>query len=151
MLAVKLPGARVLVADILNLNGTIPEMEYDLVLSSEVIEHTPEPIMAIKSLCSRVAEGGWLAISCPNLYWKWLLNIATNLGLRPKYQGYENWISASDLRDAITSCGLKIVRAEGIHCLPWQVTPKCVLKKMDRLFQNISFGWSINHAVLARR
>src|SRR6266508_4443047 len=51
-------------ADVLGLSNSVPE-SFDVVLSSEVIEHTPDPKAAVRSLLSRVAGGGYLALSVP--------------------------------------------------------------------------------------
>ena len=151
MLENKLPSVDAKIADILNLEQMYPPRNFDLVISSEVIEHTPDPILAIKNLCNCVSDEGWLAISCPNVRWKWLLNLVQFIGIRKKYLGFENWISSRDITMAIQDSGLRVIRVEGIHLFPWQILPKKLLRGIDIFFRKYSFGLSINHAVLATR
>jgi 2-polyprenyl-3-methyl-5-hydroxy-6-metoxy-1,4-benzoquinol methylase len=149
-LSTALPEAEVVVADMLDLDATFGQRRFDVVVCSEVIEHTPDPLLALENLCKRVAPGGYLTVSCPNSRWKWLLHIAQTLRVRRKYLGYENWISAAEMRTTIERCGLVIERAEGIHRWPWQVIPKRMLRGFDVKRRARTFGRSINHAVLAR-
>jgi 2-polyprenyl-3-methyl-5-hydroxy-6-metoxy-1,4-benzoquinol methylase len=149
-LSAALPDAEVVVADMLDLDATFGNRKFDVVVCSEVIEHTPDPLLALENLCRRVAPGGYLAVSCPNVRWKWLLYIAQKTGVRRKYLGYENWISASEMRTTIERCGLVVVKAEGIHLWPWQLCPKRMLRYLDNKLRGHTFGFSVNHAVLAR-
>ncbi len=146
-----LPQAECLVADLLDLRPGLGSRLFDVVLSSDVIEHTPDPLRAVEALCRRVRPGGWLALSCPNRRWRWLLTVARLTGLRRHYQGYENWVAPRHLLRAIEGAGLQIVRKEGIHCLPWQVVPKRALRWLDDRLRARSYGLSINLAVLAKR
>jgi 2-polyprenyl-3-methyl-5-hydroxy-6-metoxy-1,4-benzoquinol methylase len=143
-------GVEFAVADILAVDkekyGT-----FDVVLSSEVIEHTPDPIAAVGRLASLVHPGGVLVLSCPNTKWKWLLHLAQFLGLRKHYKGYENWLAAKDLLHAIEHAGLEIVRAEGIHTVPWQFLPKFILRQLDKRLRKYNYSIALNLAVLARR
>ncbi|MBI3556982.1 MAG: hypothetical protein HY074_12020, partial [Deltaproteobacteria bacterium] len=99
----------------------------------------------------RVAPGGYLAISCPNQRWRWLLSLAQCLHVRKNYKGYENWVRPSDLHEWVKGAGLEVVRAEGIHFLPWQLLPKSIIRRLDRLTRGWNYGWAINLALLARR
>ena len=136
--------------DLLALSSAVPE-SFDVVLSSEVIEHTPDPKTAVRSLLARVADGGFLALSVPNRRWIWLLWLAQRVGLRKKYTGYENWVSPQDLKAWIEQEGFEIVRAEGIHVIPWQLLPKRVLRWLDRKCRSFSYPFALNLAVLAKR
>jgi 2-polyprenyl-3-methyl-5-hydroxy-6-metoxy-1,4-benzoquinol methylase len=146
-----LPQVECRVGDLLNLSPGLGTRTFDVVLSSEVIEHTPDPLRAVEELCRRVRPGGWLALSCPNRRWRWLLNVARFTHLRRHYQGYENWVAPGLLLETIERAGLRVVRAEGIHCLPWQVMPKGLLQRLDDRCRTASYGRSINLAVLAQR
>jgi 2-polyprenyl-3-methyl-5-hydroxy-6-metoxy-1,4-benzoquinol methylase len=146
-----LPHTEAVVADMLDVEKTFSGRTFDVVVCSEVIEHTPDPLLALENLCKLVAPGGYLAVSCPNVRWKWLLHIAQFTKIRRKYLGYENWISAAEMKKTILANGLVLEKAEGIHVLPWQILPKSLLRKLDLSWRNHTFGWSVNHAVLARR
>lgn len=137
-------------ADVLALPDTVPE-SFDVVVSSEVIEHTPDPKAAVRSLLSRVASGGYLALSVPNRRWIWLLRLAQGMGLRKNYKGYENWVSPAELKDWIEQEGFEVVRAEGIHVVPWQFLPKSLLRRLDRKLRRWSYRYALNLAILAKR
>lgn len=137
-------------ADVLALSNAVPE-SFDIVVSSEVIEHTPDPKAAVRSLLSRVAGGGYLALSVPNRRWIWLLRLAQGIGLRKRYKGYENWVSPSDLKNWIEQEGFKVARAEGIHVVPWQFLPKPLLRWLDGKLRHRSYRFALNLAILAKR
>jgi 2-polyprenyl-3-methyl-5-hydroxy-6-metoxy-1,4-benzoquinol methylase len=137
-------------ADVLALSNTVPE-SFDVVVSSEVIEHTPDPKAAVLSLLSRVASGGYLALSVPNRRWIWLLRLAQRMGLRKNYTGYENWVSPEDLKCWIEQEGFEVTRAEGIHLVPWQFLPKPLLRWLDRRLRRWSFRYALNLAILSKR
>lgn len=137
-------------ADVLALSNTVPE-SFDVVLSSEVIEHTPDPRTAVRSLLARVASGGYLALSVPNRRWIWLLRLAQWSGLRKNYTGYENWVYPADLTDWIEQEGFEVARAEGIHVVPWQFLPKPLLRWLDRKLRRRSYPYALNLAILAKR
>jgi 2-polyprenyl-6-hydroxyphenyl methylase/3-demethylubiquinone-9 3-methyltransferase len=139
------------IGDLCDLSESLKEAMFDLVVCSEAVEHTPSPRTAIEQCCQRVRPGGYLAVSCPNQYWRWLLSLAQGLGVRDHYRGYENWVLPSQLKEWIQDAGMRIVRAEGIHVIPWQVIPKFLLKSMDQTLRNISYPIAVNLAVLAYR
>jgi 2-polyprenyl-3-methyl-5-hydroxy-6-metoxy-1,4-benzoquinol methylase len=137
-------------ADLLDLSSAVPET-FDVVLSSEVIEHTPDPKAAVRSLLARVASGGYLALSVPNRRWIWLLRLAQWAGLRKKYTGWENWVAPADLKGWIEQEGFEIVRAEGVHVVPWQFLPKPLLRWLDCKLRRRSYPYALNLVVLAKR
>ena len=137
-------------ADVLALSNSVPE-SFDVVVSSEVIEHTPDPKTAVRSLLARVASGGYLALSVPNRRWIWLLRLAQWSGLRKNYKGYENWVSPAELKNWIEQEGFEVARAEGIHVVPWQFLPKPLLRWLDRKLRRRSYPYALNLAILARR
>jgi 2-polyprenyl-3-methyl-5-hydroxy-6-metoxy-1,4-benzoquinol methylase len=139
-----------LVADIMELDCTLTEM-FDLVISSEVIEHTPNPRVATLQIAKRVKKGGFLAISCPNAKWLWLLKLANKMGLRKKYCGYENWVLPDDLVKWINESGFEILRKEGLHFIPWQGLPKAIHSKIDKKLGRANYSNGINLAVLAQK
>jgi 2-polyprenyl-3-methyl-5-hydroxy-6-metoxy-1,4-benzoquinol methylase len=144
------PSVRAVQGDVMNLSETIGE-QFDLVICSEVIEHTPDPFIAVRQLCGSVSQEGLLVLSTPNIRWKWLLHLAHALGLRKHYRGYENWMSPDALLEALVSGGFAVERREGIHVLPWHVCPKTILRMVDVACRTINYPFAVNLAVLARR
>lgn len=95
-----------------------PENSFDIVMSSEVIEHTPDPKEAIKELCRVLKPGGKLILTTPNKLWFFSVWLANKLALRP-YQGLENWISWKTLIQEIEKSNCQIEERVGIHLFPF--------------------------------
>jgi len=93
---------------------------FDAVLSSEVIEHTPDPAASVRELYRLVKPGGSLVLSTPNRLWLPPVWTASALGLRP-YDGYENFLWPAALRRTLESAGGRIVEHRGIHLWPFQI------------------------------
>jgi 2-polyprenyl-3-methyl-5-hydroxy-6-metoxy-1,4-benzoquinol methylase len=118
------------VGDILRLpfaDGT-----FDVVVSSEVIEHTVEPRRAVSELARVLRPGGVLVITVPNRVWHFAIDIANALKLRP-YEGYENWPSWSQLRQYVADTGVHIDEMKGFHLFPF-ILPAThgLLRRLDR-------------------
>lgn len=144
------PEIEAAVADLLALDSTISDL-FDIVISSDVVEHTPDPETAVKQLARRLNPGGYISISVPNRRWIWLLNVAQFLGIRQKYLGYENWVRPRDLIIWLQEEDVEILRAQGVHTFPWQFLPKRVLRKIDQTFRNLNYSISLNLAVLGKK
>ena len=103
--------------------GSILEMpfadnSFDFIVSSEVIEHTPDPLRAIDELYRVLRPGGKLVLTTPNKLWYFAILIANKLKLRP-YEGYENWISWRQMNKKLTNIGFIIDIRMGIHLFPF--------------------------------
>jgi 2-polyprenyl-3-methyl-5-hydroxy-6-metoxy-1,4-benzoquinol methylase len=138
------------IGDLMDLAPTVGNETFEVVVSSEVIGHTPSPERAVAELAARVEPGGWLAISCPNARLRWLMSITLALRIRRDYEGYENWVDPQSLKIWISNAGLEVEKAEGIHCLPWQFSNR-LLSSLDLYLTGRWYGRSINLALLARR
>jgi 2-polyprenyl-3-methyl-5-hydroxy-6-metoxy-1,4-benzoquinol methylase len=123
---------------------------FDIVFSTEVIEHIPDPLGAITELWRVIKPGGWLTLSTPNYLWQGPVRFASLVGLRP-YDGYENFIRPVTLRNHIHQLGGKIIEHRGIHLFPFQ------LKTLHKINRNIDqFGKTllpimINQAILCQK
>lgn len=91
---------------------------FDIVLCTEVIEHTPQPGTAIDELARVLRPGGTLVLTTPNRVWHPLIRLANALKIRP-YEGLENWVRWRELRSWIAASGLEIVDQSGFNALPF--------------------------------
>jgi 2-polyprenyl-3-methyl-5-hydroxy-6-metoxy-1,4-benzoquinol methylase len=112
-------------ADALSLEEQFGAERFDLVVSSECIEHTPAPLRALQQMARVLKPGGYLAVSTPNLVWSPLVKLATWLTLRP-FDGFENFSTWRGMRRTLRAEGVDIVREFGLHLIPFQL-------KLDRL------------------
>lgn len=128
----------------------LPDRSKDLVLSSEVIEHVPDPKAALCEMARIVADGGYLLVTSPNRLWYPLLWLAQKIGIR-KFAGNEIWLWPHDARDILAATGLEILEISGCHLFPWQVPgSKHVLPWFDSWGKYL-WPLMINWAILARR
>ena len=105
---------------------------FDFVISTEVIEHTPDPRKAIREMHRVLKKKGTLILTVPNKLWHFAIAIANALKLRP-YEGYENWVGWFELKKWLQDSGFAIVRMKGLHLFPF-IFPASYrfLKFMDR-------------------
>ena len=125
--------------------------QFDIVLSTEVIEHTPDPINALDELSAVVKTGGLLLVTVPCRFWNPVVRMATRLRLRP-YEGYENFLWPGELKYALEKRGFTIEMLAGFNFCPF------FFEKIDALFSFFdkiygkSMPWlMVNIAVRARK
>ena len=105
---------------------------FDIVISSECIEHTPSPELAVSEMIRVLSPDGFLAITCPNRFWHWSCRLANALKIRP-YRGLENWPSWSMLRQCVRENGVEIREHVGLHLFPFVLKPTHgLLRFLDR-------------------
>lgn len=124
---------------------------FDVVISSECIEHTLDPFAAVAEIHRVTRQGGLFLITVPNRRWHFAATFANAFGLRP-YEGYEHWVGWRDLRRAIAAFGSRIVEMRGFHLVP-PVVPvlRPLLRRLDRFGGGMVGPVMVNIAVLARR
>ena len=106
---------------------------FDVVLSSECIEHTPSPRASVQELTRVLRPDGRLAITCPNRTWYWSCAIADRLGIR-HYKGLENWPRWSALREWVAEGNVTVARHRGLHLFPFMLAiTHPLLRTLDRL------------------
>ena len=110
-----------------------PASSFDIVLSSECIEHTEVPERALAEMLRVLRPGGVLVVTCPNRVWRWSLVVANLFDLRP-YHGLENWPGWRMLRRWVRTHGGETVQQIGLHMFPF-VLPFThpILRVLDRL------------------
>ncbi|MEQ1731313.1 MAG: class I SAM-dependent methyltransferase, partial [Vicinamibacterales bacterium] len=93
---------------------------FDVVVSSECIEHTPAPRTALEEICRVVRPGGAVVVTVPNQRWHFAVSIANALSLRP-YRGYENWLGWGEVRQTLQGVGVAVEAMRGIHLFPFVI------------------------------
>ena len=109
-----------------------PEESFDLVLCTEVIEHTPDPRAAVAELCRVLAPGGTLLLTVPNRFWLPLVKAAATLGLR-RYAGFENWVGYTELPLWVREQGLSVEEQSGFNPIPHTFFCRPAFDRLDRL------------------
>ena len=105
---------------------------FDLVISSECVEHTLDPLQALREMARVLRPGGTLVVTTPNLWWRWSATVAKVLRLRP-YEGYEHWVSRGSAVRELRHAGLRVERLVGFHLVPPLLPPTwAALRAIDR-------------------
>ncbi len=108
------------------------ENTFDLIVCSEVIEHTPDPFKAIEELYRILKPGGTLALTVPNRFWKWSCHLANFLKLRP-YNGLENWMGYRTLYRKLGAISFSVQKYFGFHLFPFQLSfTHSMLRRLDQ-------------------
>jgi SAM-dependent methyltransferase len=123
---------------------------FDAVISSECIEHTPDPALAVAECLRVLKPGGRLYLTTPNLVWRWSISVAEWLRVR-KFEGIENWLSRPALRRAVERCGGSVESSEGLHILPFQLRPLWPLIDWFNLHGQWSRAIMINQCWIVRK
>jgi len=142
-------GCEAVIADALTLESQFGVNTFDVVVSSECIEHTPDPAVAVKQMATVLKPGGWLALSTPNRVWKPVVALATATRLRP-FDGHENFSTWRGLSNVLDSCGIQIVKRSGLHLFPFQFRMHGLSRWCDARLQGLR-GVMINICVLGRK
>lgn len=141
-------GCRAVVADAVRLVDYFEPGSFDVVVSSECIEHTPDPSEALRQMAAMLRPGGLLSVSTPNIIWLPAVKLGNWLRVRP-FDGYENFSSWARIRSILRSAGVRIVREAGLHLIPFQLGTRRLCRRLDDL------QWAravmINICVLGRR
>ena len=123
---------------------------FDLVVSSECIEHSPNPSAAINEMCRVIAPGGFLILTTPNKLWYPIVKLSQVLKLR-KFQGNEIFLSRREVRNIIECADFVILNHVGCHLLPWQIPGlKPILRRIDKHMGYLA-PLMINQAIKAKK
>jgi 2-polyprenyl-3-methyl-5-hydroxy-6-metoxy-1,4-benzoquinol methylase len=137
------------VADVLQLSKHFDERSFDGVVSSECIEHTPDPALAIREMVKVVKPRGFLSISTPNIVWSPVVRTATRLRLRP-FDGHENFSSWRGIRHALRIAGAEPIHEQGLHLFPFQLPLHGISRWCDQHLQHFRM-LMINLCILAQK
>ena len=142
-------GCTAIVGDALAPDRQFGHDRFDLVVSSECIEHTPDPDAALAQMIAVLRPGGYLSVSTPNVCWWPAVRLATAVGARP-FDGLENFSSWRSIRQAISQAGASILEERGLHLFPFQLPFESLSRWCDRHLQPLR-GVMINICVLAQK
>ena len=124
----------------------IPDNTYDLVVSSECIEHTSAPKTAIREMVRVMAKGGTIIVTSPNRLWYPALWVSQKLGVR-NFEGNELWLYPWEAANVLSDNGVEQVMIGGCHLFPWQIPgAKRVLPFFDRFHRQL-YPVMINYGI----
>jgi ubiquinone/menaquinone biosynthesis C-methylase UbiE len=123
---------------------------FDLIISSECIEHTLDPEQAIREMCRVCRPGGLVCITAPNRFWYPVLVLSQKLGLRD-YSGIENWMFPGRAGAIMRQAGMGQIRLAGCHLWPFQLKfSRPLLRKLDALGKSL-YPVMINFGIVGRK
>lgn len=128
------------------------ENSFEIVISSEVIEHTDSPEKAVHEMARILKPGGIMIVTCPNRIWLWAVHLANFLKIRP-FHGHEDMPSFNQLERFVNSAGLEIEKHIGFHPWPFQIRfLQDLSRKVDHHFAETFWGrFMINQAIRCRK
>jgi ubiquinone/menaquinone biosynthesis C-methylase UbiE len=127
-----------------------PDAAFDLVISSECIEHTLDPRLALAEIHRVTRPGGRLVVTVPNQAWHFSATIADRFKLRP-FEGYEHWLGWWEIRRILGGLHARIERMRGFHIVPPLFRPTWpLLRRLDALGGALG-PLMLNIAVLATK
>jgi 2-polyprenyl-3-methyl-5-hydroxy-6-metoxy-1,4-benzoquinol methylase len=142
-------GCECVRADALALVDQFGVERFDVVLSSECIEHTPSPERALQQMARVLKPGGRLAVSTPNMVWYPVVKLSTTVKVRP-FDGLENFSTFGSIRRSLQAEGLRVVKERGLHLIPFQLRCFRMSRWCDEYLQAVRF-LMINLCVLAEK
>jgi 2-polyprenyl-3-methyl-5-hydroxy-6-metoxy-1,4-benzoquinol methylase len=142
-------GSLGLVADVCQL--ALRSESFDVVICSEVLEHTDAPEAAIKELTRVLRTDGLLVLTTPNRVWQGVVRAASRLRLRP-FRGLENFVAWPHLERWCSAAGLEVLIHLGFHPWPFQLGLNGAARAVEgRLARGGVARWMVNQAIVARK
>lgn len=124
---------------------------FELVISSEMLEHTPTPWLAVRELARVLRPGGLLVLTTPNRAWQRIVRAASALRLRP-FRGLENFVAWDDIEASCAAAGLEVLTHFGFHPWPFQLGFTAAATKVEkRLARGRAGRLMVNQALVARK
>jgi SAM-dependent methyltransferase len=128
-----------------------PDHAFDIVISSECIEHTLDPAQALREILRVARPGAPVVVTVPNQLWRFSATIAAIFRLRP-YEGYEHWMCWREVRRVIAAAGARVEVMRGFHLIPPLIRGlQPALRRIDRFGAGPIGPLMLNIAVRARR
>ena len=147
--AIARAGSRGLVADVGRL--ALRDRSVDLVISSEMLEHTEAPEAALKELARVLRTHGLLVLTTPNRVWQGPVRAASRLRLRP-FRGLENFVAWRRLERWCAEADLEVLTHLGFHPWPFHLgLPRAARAAERRLARGRLAQLMVNQALVARK
>jgi 2-polyprenyl-3-methyl-5-hydroxy-6-metoxy-1,4-benzoquinol methylase len=142
-------GSRGVVADVCDL--AVRDESFDVVISSEMLEHTPAPMRALEELARVLRADGLLVLTTPNRVWQAAVRAASVLRLRP-FRGLENFVAWRDLEQSCSAAGLEVLLHVGFHPWPFQLGLSEAATTVEKYLARGRGGrLMVNQALVARK
>jgi SAM-dependent methyltransferase len=142
-------GSRGLVADVCHLG--FRDESFDVVISSEMLEHTEAPLRAVAELARILKADGLLVLTTPNRVWQSAVRAASRLRLRP-FRGLENFVGWHALEHSCAAAGLEVLVHVGFHPWPFQLGLTSAARMVEKhLARGPAARLMVNQAVVARK
>ncbi|MBN2102590.1 class I SAM-dependent methyltransferase [bacterium] len=125
----------------------IEDNSFDIVISSECIEHTTNPVKAIHEMCRACKPGGIVCITSPNKLWYPILWLSIKLNIR-KFKGIENWLFPRQASSAMKQSRMEGIQLSGCHLWPFQLKfTRPILQWCDNSLGRRLFPFMINYGI----
>lgn len=121
---------RVFVGDIEKNDFPLPEGYFDCIVFNDVLEHLLDPWALLKKVRGRLADGGLVVASIPNIRY---YRIVKNLLLEKKWEYRDagvldrthlRFFTCRSMREMFTGCGFEVVTIEGLRGKSPPVVPQ---------------------------
>jgi len=120
--------------------GLPSEVRYDVVVCSEVLEHTPDHDDLLRQIARFLRREGWCFLTTPNgnVWPRFHVDPRFNAGLQP----VENWVSPTRLRELLAAAGFYVVRHEGRPVYEFRVGATGCLqhRRIERAFVKLGLA-----------
>jgi 2-polyprenyl-3-methyl-5-hydroxy-6-metoxy-1,4-benzoquinol methylase len=124
---------------------------FDVVISSEMVEHTEAPERVIAELARVTRPGGLFVLTTPNRAWQWPVRVASRFGLRP-FHGLENFVAWPRLERLCAAAGLEVLAHRGLHPWPFHIGFQDAARYVERcLARGPMARLMVNQALVARK
>ncbi len=120
---------------------------FEVVISSECIEHTLTPQKAIREMCRVCKPGGLVCVTSPNKLWYPILWLSVKLNIR-KFRGIENWLFPNQASGIMKQSKMNNICLSGCHLWPFQLKfTRSILKWFDKTLGRCLFPLMINYGI----
>jgi ubiquinone/menaquinone biosynthesis C-methylase UbiE len=120
---------------------------FDIVISSECIEHTSNPMRAVSEMCRVCKPGGTVCITSPNKLWYPVLWLSVILKIR-KFRGVENWLFPAQASSVMKHSKMNNICLSGCHLWPFQLKIiRPISAWLDKRLGKYLFPFMINYGI----